>query len=81
MPLNGKEGESCKEAEESISRGFAVLKRDIEAELSLTRKVNLSKSISEKAKQKETHLLRDLDAIQKHITKEVWDIEQTEHSN
>lgn len=70
-----------REAEESIRRGFAVLKRDIEAELAVIHKVSLSDSISQEAIQKETHLLKDLDAIQKHISKEVWDIEQTEYSN
>lgn len=67
------------EAEESIRRGFAVLRRDIEAELAVLRKANLSGLISEEAKQKESHLLEDLNAIQKYITKEVWDVEQTEH--
>lgn len=70
-----------REAEESIRRGFAVLKRDIEAELAVMHKAKLSGSISEEVKQKEAHLLKDLDAIQKHISKEVWDIEQTEHSS
>ncbi len=68
------------EAEESIRRGFAVLKRDIEAELAMVRKTKLSKEIFVEAKQKEEQLLKDLESIQKYITKEVWDIEQTEHS-
>ena len=66
-----------REAEDSIRRGFAVLKRDIEAELALVHKIS-GGSVSEEAKQKEARLLNDLNAIQNHITKEVWDIEQTQ---
>lgn len=70
-----------KEAQESVRRGFAVLKRDIEAELAIVHKESGGNPLSEEFKQKETHLLKDLDAISKHISKEVWDIEQTEHVN
>ena len=61
-----------REAEESLRRGFAVLKRDIEAELNAIRK---SKS-NNLVKEKETHLLEDLDAIQRRIGKEIWDVEK-----
>lgn len=67
------------EAEESVRRGFAVLKRDIEAELSFIQKSKLGSAISRQLQEKEEHLLKDLGAIQKHIAKEVWDIEQTGH--
>ena len=69
------------EAEESIRRGFAVLKRDIEAELMVIRKAKMSNALLETERQKEEILLRDLEMIQKNISKEVWDIEHTEHND
>ncbi len=53
-----------REAEESIKRGFAVLKRDIEKEL---------KTAQERGHREE--LLRDLEVVESKIGKEVWDIE------
>ncbi|HEY4524190.1 MAG TPA: cohesin domain-containing protein [Candidatus Paceibacterota bacterium] len=60
------------EAEESIRRGFAVLRRDLEAELKLVRRLNPS----ETEKQRELQLLEDLNSVQQHIGQEVWDIEK-----
>lgn len=65
-----------KEAEEAVRRGFAVLKRDIEAELSVIHKAKLNKSLSSEEKQKEDQLLRDLAEMERYIGKEVWDIEK-----
>ncbi len=66
--------DSIREAEESVRRGFAVLKRDIEAELEVIHKAKLSGMLSDEQKEKEVHLLKDLDAIEKRIGKEIWDI-------
>ena len=63
-----------REAEESIRRGFAVLKRDIEAELAVVRKANLSEVLSSEEKTKEAQLLLDLNAIQDRLGKEIWEI-------
>lgn len=63
-----------KEAEESIVRGFAVLKRDIEAELAVISKVKLSTALSLEEKQKEAQLLFDLEDVQGRIGKEIWEI-------
>jgi hypothetical protein len=63
-----------REAEESIRRGFAVLKRDIEAELAVVRKANLSNELSSEERIKEAQLLSDLTAIQGRIGKEIWEI-------
>lgn len=65
-----------KEAEESIKRGFAVLKHDIQAELETIKKIKMAKELSEEEKMKETQLLRDLEEINASIGKEVWDIER-----
>ncbi|MEK7646382.1 MAG: cohesin domain-containing protein [Patescibacteria group bacterium] len=70
-----------REAEEAVRRGFAVLKRDIEAELSIVRKAKLSPSVREEIKQREMQLLGDLETVRGHIGKEVWDIGQIEQSS
>jgi len=63
-----------REAEESIRRGFAILKRDIEAELAVVHRANLSGSLSGEERAKEAQLLSDLDVIGKRIGKEIWEI-------
>lgn len=65
-----------KEAEEAVKRGFTVLKRDIEAELSVIHKAKLSKSLSQEEKLKEEQLLKDLSEMERYIGKEIWDIEK-----
>ncbi len=65
-----------KEAEESVRRGFSILKRDIEAELNVIRKVKLSKEISVEEKLREEKLMKDLDAVSRYIGKEVWEVEE-----
>ncbi|MEK7630082.1 MAG: cohesin domain-containing protein [Patescibacteria group bacterium] len=67
-----------KEAEESVRRGFAVLRRDIQAELTVVKKAKLSKELSAEEKQREEQLFRDMAWVEKYIGKEVWDIERTE---
>ncbi len=61
------------DAEESIGRGFAVLKRDIEAELAVIHRAKLSAELSIEEKEKENQLLLDLEAIGKRIGKEIWE--------
>jgi len=62
------------EAEESIKRGFAVLRRDIQTELEAIKK--RGSELTEEEKMKETQLLKDLEEINQTIGKEVWDIEK-----
>lgn len=57
--------EQIREAEESLKRGFAVLRRDIQAELKATRE--------ESAREK---LLADLEKVEKYIGKELWDVKK-----
>ena len=61
-------------AEESIGRGFAVLRRDIEAELEIINRAKLNSALSAEERIKEAQLLSDLDAVQKRIGKEIWEI-------
>jgi len=65
-----------REAEESISRGFALLHKDIEAELSIIRKSKLSRELAAEEKIREEKLIRDLEEVKSYIGKEVWDVEQ-----
>ena len=65
-----------KEAEESIRRGFAVLRRDIEAELSVVHKVKTAKDLSDEEITREKELMRDLERVEQFIGKEIWDVEK-----
>ncbi len=65
-----------KEAEESVRRGFLVLRRDIEAELNLIGKLKMSRELAIEEKMKEEKLLKDLDSVNSYVGKEVWDIEK-----
>ncbi len=70
-----------REAEEAIRRGFAVLRRDIEAELAYERKTRPKKSFTPEEKAKEEQTLKDLEIIERNIGKEVLDIWETEHTD
>lgn len=70
-----------REAQEAIRRGFAVLRRDIEAELVLVRKAKLTKSLSAEEKIQEEQLRKDLAQVEQYISKEVLDIWETEHTD
>ncbi len=61
------------EVEESIKRGFAILRRDIEAELEIVRKTKLTKELMVEEKMREEKLLKDLDWVNNYIGKEVWE--------
>ena len=67
------------EAEEAIRRGFAVLRRDIQQELSVVKKAKVDSALSSELKAKEEQLLRDLEEVERNIGKEVFDIEKTEY--
>lgn len=68
-----------REAEESVRRGFAVLKRDIEAELATIRKAKLAKELHAEELGREQQLLKDLEWAERYINKEVMDIERENH--
>ena len=65
-----------REAEESIRRGFAILRRDIEAELIILRGANFTEALSIEEKEKEARLLHDLNIVQKKIGKEIWELKK-----
>ena len=65
-----------KEAEESIRRGFLILRRDIQAELALVRKAKLEKEVLVEERLSEEKLLKDLEFVNNYISKEIWDVER-----
>ncbi|MDD5032806.1 MAG: hypothetical protein PHC85_01670 [Candidatus Pacebacteria bacterium] len=70
-----------KEAEEAVRRGFAILRKDIQSELSMLKEIHMGKSLSLEAKEKEEQLLSDLNEVEKNIGKEVFDIEKAEYED
>jgi hypothetical protein len=70
--------EALRDADESLKRGFAVLRRDIELELETLRKVKMSSELSEEEKDRETKLTRDLDEVNDYVGKEIWRAEEEE---
>ena len=67
-----------REAEESVRSGFAVLRRDIQAELDVIHRAKLSKELSVEERQREEQLLKDLAWAEQYIGKEIWDVEEVE---
>lgn len=65
-----------REAEESVRRGFSVLRRDIEAELQIVRRLKMSSDMKGDERSREEKLLKDLDLVNSYIGKEVWQIEK-----
>jgi hypothetical protein len=68
--------DNVKRIEESIRRGFALLHRDINAELTFIQKAKLSRELSIEEKSLEDKILKDLDSVQTYIGREVWEIEK-----
>lgn len=66
------------EAEASVRRGFAVLRRDIEAELAVIHRAHLKGELSQDEQKREKQLMDDLTNVEKYISKEIWDVEKVE---
>ena len=64
--------------EESIRWGFALIRRDIEAELAVVKQASRAGSLSTEEIDKEEQLQRDLSTVQNYIGKELVDIEHLE---
>lgn len=63
------------EAEDMVRRGFAVIYRDIEAELAVIQKLKLRGALGDEEKTREEKLLKDLELVKLQIGKELLDIE------
>lgn len=70
-------GEKAK-IEESIRRGFALLRRDIEEEIRMLRHTSQGQALSPEEKDREEQLLKDLDTVKRHIGDEIWELEKLE---
>lgn len=66
--------EEIRLADDSIRRGFAILRRDIEMELEAVRKAKHSRDLSEEEKMREEKLMRDLEFVRGYVGKEIWEI-------
>jgi len=71
--------EEIHEAEESVRRGFAVLRKDIQSELALVHHMKASRELSLEEKLQEEKLIKDREWANAYIGKEVWDIEGVAH--
>lgn len=70
-----------REAEESIKRGFAVIRRDIGRELAVLKSGKQSRKLTPEEEARELELYRDLKDTEQRIGKEVWDIEEVENKD
>lgn len=69
------------EAEEAVRRGFAVLRRDLEAELAVIHRARLNKALSVEEHKREAQLRADFTAVEKYVGKELWDVEHAEYTS
>ncbi len=64
--------------EETIRRGFALLKRDVDEQLSLLAAARNGAGLSDDEKHREQQLLDDIETIKRNIGEEVWELEKLE---
>jgi hypothetical protein len=64
-------------AEESLRRGFAVIKRDLAQELVVIQKAKLRGELSLELQDKEKQLQLDMEEIEARIGKEIWELEKS----
>lgn len=66
-------------AEESLRRGFAVIKRDIQAELETVHKIKIKGQLSLEEAEREKQLLKDLSEIEDFVGQEIWELEKLQN--
>jgi len=64
------------EAEESIKKGFLILRRDLQAELAVLNQAKIKNRLSPEEMEKEKQLVKDTEWVNQLIEKEVKDIER-----
>jgi hypothetical protein len=67
-----------RDAEASLTRGFAVLRRDIERELDAIRAAAPAAGLPEAERVREAALLHDLKEVNVHLGKDIWRMEEEE---
>ncbi|MEY4731650.1 MAG: hypothetical protein RL681_596 [Candidatus Parcubacteria bacterium] len=63
-------------AEESIRRGFALLRRDLEAEFAAIERLKSSGELPAEEKEREQKILQDMETVKRYIGEEVWELEK-----
>ncbi len=63
-------------AEESIRRGFALLRRDIETEFAAVQRMKESGELPAEEKEREQKILKDMETVKRYIGEEVWELER-----
>ncbi len=71
--------EELRTSEESIRRGFAVLRRDLEVEFNAIKALGSKRSLSKEEATRERQIETDIEAIQAKIGKEIWQLEKIEN--
>jgi len=71
--------EEVRKGEESIRRGFAILRRDMELEFALIKKAKMERKLSREEEGREAQLVKDLSAIEERVGQEIWELEELEH--
>lgn len=66
-------------SEESIRRGFAVLRRDLEVEFAAIRSLKGSRALTKEELAREKQIAADIETIQEKIGKEIWELEKIEN--
>jgi hypothetical protein len=64
------------EIEDAVHRGFMVLHREINREFKLLEELNAKKPLSANEREYREHLMSDLKKIERHIEKEIIDVEK-----
>lgn len=64
-----------REAEEEARRGFEILRGDIKEEMEFISRIKMSRELSIEEHRREEKLLQDINFIEKHLLKEMGDIE------
>ncbi len=72
---NAKMKKEIAEAEAEASKGFELLRKDINEEIDFMAKIKMSRELSVEEHRREAKLLADLNFIEQHILKEIGDIE------
>ncbi len=65
-----------REIEDAVHKGFMMLHREIGKELKLVERMSSQKLLSERESNYREHLMNDLKRIERHIEKEIMDVER-----
>ena len=72
---NARLRREIREAEEEARKGFDILRRDIKEELEFIARIKKSQELTIEEHRREEKLMHDLDVVERHMMKEIKDIE------